>query len=103
MRLTVRAIAAMLIVPWISAHAAGHVFTIDRGDQPADKPDHAKAVKLTAEGNVTDTFGTFGKAPGQFQMGHDIAVARDGSVYVAEGKGKRVQKFARKTAEPSSR
>ena len=84
----------------VSVGADGHVFIIDGGDQSADNLDHAKVVKLDAEGVVVDTFGSFGKAPGQFQMGHDIAVARDGSVYVAEGKGKRVQKFVRKAEAP---
>jgi peptidylamidoglycolate lyase len=65
----------------------GHIFSIDG--------DNAKAVELDAEGNVVDTFGSSGSQPGQFQLGHDIAVAGDGSVYVAEGKGKRVQKFTR--------
>jgi hypothetical protein len=58
-------------------------------------------VELDAEGHVVDTFGSFGKELGQFQLGHDIAVAQDGSVYVAEGKGKRVQKFIRKSPSAS--
>jgi len=74
----------------------GHVFIIDGGDQSGDQPARAKAVELDAAGSVVDTFGSYGKAPGQFQLGHDIAVARDGAVYVAEGKGRRVQKFIRK-------
>ena len=55
-----------------------------------------KAVELDADGRVLDTFGSSGKGPGQFQTGHDIAVAPDGAVYVAEGAGRRVQKFVRK-------
>ncbi len=77
----------------VSVAADGHVFVIDGGDQSASQPDRAKAVELDGHGNVVASFGSFGKEPGQFQLGHDIAVAPDGSVYVAEGKGKRVQKF----------
>lgn len=61
----------------------GHVFAVD-GDTPS------QAVELDAEGNVLGRFG-------EFQLGHDIAVAHDGAIYVAEGKGRRVQKFIRKS------
>ncbi len=74
----------------------GHVFIVDGGDPAADTAERGKAVELDAEGRVLDTFGSPGKRPGQFQTGHDIAVAPDGAVYVAEGAGKRVQKFARR-------
>jgi hypothetical protein len=39
-----------------------------------------------------------GNVPGQSQLSHDIAVSGDGSVYVAEGTCRRVQKFMRKVA-----
>ncbi len=77
----------------VSVGADGHVFAVDGGDQGATKPDRGKVVELDAEGNLVDSFGSAGSGPGQFRLGHDIAVARDGSVYVAEGKGRRVQKF----------
>jgi peptidylamidoglycolate lyase len=73
-----------------------HVFIID-GGSPSLKPElRGKAVELDATGTVIDTFGSFGKDPGQFQLGHDIAISPDGAVYVAEGTGARVQKFVRK-------
>jgi peptidylamidoglycolate lyase len=74
----------------------GHVFTVDGGDPSAEPAERGKVVELDADGRVLDTFGSPGKRPGQFQLGHDIAVAADGAVYVAEGSGKRVQKFVRK-------
>src|SRR5262249_44434847 len=77
----------------VSIAADGHVFIVDGGDQSTTQPDRSKAVELDAEGNVLESFGSFGTEPGHFQLGHDIAVAPDGSVYVAETKGKRVQKF----------
>ncbi|MFN0078361.1 MAG: peptidyl-alpha-hydroxyglycine alpha-amidating lyase family protein [Prosthecobacter sp.] len=74
----------------------GHVFIID-GGSPSLKPElRGKAVELDASGIVIDTFGSFGAAPGQFQLGHDIAIGPDGAAYVAEGTGARVQKFVRK-------
>ena len=81
----------------VSVAANGHVFLIDGGDQSATEPERSKAVELDTVGNVIASIGSFGKAPGQFQLGHDIAVARNGSVYVAEGKGRRVQKFSPKS------
>jgi peptidylamidoglycolate lyase len=74
----------------------GHVFIIDGGEQTLKADDRGKAVELDPDGRVLDTFGSFGTGPGQFQMGHDIAVGPDGSVYVAEGAGARVQKFVKK-------
>jgi peptidylamidoglycolate lyase len=74
----------------------GHVFIIDGGEPTLKQTERGKAVELDASGKVLDIFGSFGTDPGQFQMGHDIAVAPDGAVYVAEGTGARVQKFVKK-------
>jgi peptidylamidoglycolate lyase len=77
----------------VSVASNDHVFVIDGGDQVPGVPDHAKVVELDADGKVVESFGAPGSAPGQFRLGHDIAVAPDFSVYVAEAKGQRVQKF----------
>jgi peptidylamidoglycolate lyase len=82
----------------VSAGPDGHVFVIDGGDPSLAPADRGKAVELDAAGRVVDTFGSYGRAPGQFQTGHDIAVGPDGAVYVAEGAGKRVQKFVKRGA-----
>ncbi len=74
----------------------GHLFVIDGGSPSLQPQLRGKAVELDAAGKVLDTFGSHGKAAGQFQLGHDIAVGPDGAVYVAEGTGARVQKFVRK-------
>lgn len=84
----------------VSIGAEGHVFLIDGGDGTGKTAERPRAVELDAEGRVLDRFGGFGTGPGEFQLGHDIAVARDGSVYVADAAGKRVQKFARQAAKP---
>ena len=77
----------------VAVDKADHVFIIDGGEQSLRPDDRGKAVELDASGHVVDTFGSHGKEPGQFQTGHDIAVDVDGTVYVADSGGKRVQKF----------
>ena len=84
----------------VSVGADGHIYAIDGGDGPLKRQDRPRAVELDAEGRVVDRFGAYGSEPGQFLLGHDIAVARDGSVYVADAVGKRVQKFVRKAGGP---
>lgn len=74
----------------------GHVFSIDGGDPAAEPAERGKVVELDADGRVVATFGSSGKGPGQFQTGHDIAVAADGAVYAADSGGKRVQKFVKR-------
>ena len=78
----------------------GHVFIIDGGSPSVRPEQRGKAVELDARGTVIDTFGSFGRAPGQFQLGHDIAIGPDGAVYIAEGTGARVQKFVRQKHKP---
>ncbi|OYW31385.1 MAG: hypothetical protein B7Z47_01250 [Chthoniobacter sp. 12-60-6] len=76
----------------------GHLFVIDGGSPSLKRQERGKAVELDSSGMVLDTFGSYGKAAGQFQLGHDIAVGPDGAVYIAEGTGARVQKFVRRKA-----
>ena len=84
----------------VSVGADGHIYAIDGGDGPLKRAERPRAVELDAEGRVLDRFGAFGTEPGQFVLGHDLAVARDGSVYVADATANRVQKFVRKPAQP---
>jgi len=53
-----------------------------------------RVVKLNLEGQVLGVLGEFGKAPGKFDFAHHLAVDSAGSIYVAEIKNWRVQKFA---------
>lgn len=71
----------------------GHIYIIDGGEPSVKQSERGKAVELSPDGKVIDTFGTYGSDAGQFRLGHDIAVGPDGAVYVAEGTGARVQKF----------
>jgi len=53
-----------------------------------------RVVKVSMEGKILGTLGGFGKAPGKFDLPHHMAVDSEGSVYIAEIKNRRVQKFA---------
>ena len=44
-------------------------------------------------GKILSSFGRIGHFPGEFDQPHGIAVDSEGNVYVAENRGKRVQKF----------
>lgn len=80
----------------VAAAPDGAIFVIDGGAPSVKAASRGKAVELNLRGLVIDTFGSAGDGPGQFRLGHDIAVGPDGAVYVAEGTGARVQKFVRK-------
>jgi DNA-binding beta-propeller fold protein YncE len=44
-------------------------------------------------GKILSSFGRSGHFPGQFDQPHGIAVDSNGNLYVAENRGRRVQKF----------
>jgi sugar lactone lactonase YvrE len=44
-------------------------------------------------GKILSTFGRIGHFPGEFDQPHGIAVDSESNVYIAENRGKRVQKF----------
>ncbi len=75
----------------IAADADGFLYTgIRRADYDTE---HTGVIKLDREWNIVASIG-FGK-PGDpvFNAVHDIAVGRDGSIYVAETRTKRVVKL----------
>lgn len=71
----------------------GLVYIADGGEQPATPPHRSKVTVLTLEGKVVTSFGRWGNFDGQFQMAHDLALANDGSLYVGDINGQRVQKL----------
>jgi peptidylamidoglycolate lyase len=71
----------------------GKAYVVDGGDQPLLPPDRSQAFRLSLSGDIEAVFGSFGNQDGQFRLGHDIAVGRDGAVYVVDAWGMRVQKF----------
>jgi len=80
----------------VEVSADGRIHVIDGGSPSLKREMRGKAVVLDAQGNVVEWYGGPGSAPGEFQLGHDIAVGPDGAVYVVEGTGARVQKFVRR-------
>ena len=77
----------------VAVGADGKAYVADGGDQPTEPPDRSGVAVLDREGKVLTRFGRFGNYDGQFRLAHDVAVGRDGAVYVADAWGQRVQKF----------
>ena len=71
----------------------GTVFIADGGDQPDAPPDRSALVVAKPDGTVIERVGRWGNYDGQFEIAHDVAVGPDGSVYVGDATGKRIQKF----------
>lgn len=71
----------------------GTAYIADGGEQPKMPPDRSGVDVVSRDGKQITRFGRWGNYDGQFEMAHAIAVASDGSVYVADITGKRVQKF----------
>ena len=81
--------------PWsLAFDPTGDAFIVDGGDQVAVPPDRSRIVRTDGEGQIRETFGSYGHDPGQFVWPHDIAADSHGSVYVVEvSTGMRIQKF----------
>jgi DNA-binding beta-propeller fold protein YncE len=73
----------------------GIAYVADGGDHPDAPPDRSGWVLVRADGTSLARFGRFGNYDGQFEMAHSIAVDAEGSVYVGDITGGRVQKFVR--------
>jgi DNA-binding beta-propeller fold protein YncE len=80
--------------PWgLALTPAGEIFMCDGYAN--------RVVQLTLEGRVTGTFGTPGRMNGQLNFAHHLAVGPDGSVYVAEVRNWRVQRFRLNSTPPA--
>ena len=84
--------------PWgLEVAPDGFLYVIDGADMLTSTPDVARITKLTLEGEVLETWSSYGAEPGQLSWGHDVAVGRDGVVYTAEVRNNnRAQKFVKK-------
>ncbi len=71
----------------------GTAFVADGGDQPSEPPNRSGVAVVRPDGSVSERFGRWGNYDGQFALAHDVAVAGDGSVYVGDIIGARIQKF----------
>ena len=80
--------------PWaLAAGADGFLYVVDGGDLKLSPPDRAHILKLDLTGKILDQWSSFGNYDGQIYWGHDLAVGRDGAIYVGDILGQRVQKF----------
>ena len=77
----------------------GTVFIVDGGDLPVEPPDRSSVIVVRSDGKIIERFGSFGVYDGQLYRAHDIAVGKDGAVYVGDANG-RVQKFVRSRQVP---
>lgn len=74
----------------------GYLYVVDGGDLNPEPPDHGGILRLDLTGKILDRWSRYGNYDGQLYIGHDIAVGKDGAVYVGDITGRRVQKFVRK-------
>jgi DNA-binding beta-propeller fold protein YncE len=82
--------------PWaLSFGPDGCLYVVDGGDLKPWPPDRSHILRLDTNGNVLEMWASFGNYDGELFWGHDIAVGKDGAVYVGDIQGRRVQKFAR--------
>lgn len=77
----------------VAVRQDGVALVVDGGDQPKVPPHRSCVSLVEKDGSVSRQFGRYGNYDGQFDMAHDIAIGRDGSVYVGDINGSRVQKF----------
>lgn len=60
----------------------------------ADACNH-RIVRLSLDGEVLATFGSFGDGPGEFRYPYDICVTPEGTIMVCEYEGNRLQWFSK--------
>ena len=86
--------------PWLAQRAAGpfnhptEMIAHPNGDiYVTDGYRNARVHRFTRDGQLVASWGTPGKAPGEFHLPHSIAIDRDGRLYVADRANKRIQIF----------
>jgi peptidylamidoglycolate lyase len=81
--------------PWgLAIGPDGLLYMVDGGDLKPGPPDRGRILKLDLNGKILAKWSRFGNYDGQIYWGHDIAVGKDGAVYVGDVyHGMRVQKF----------
>ena len=70
------------------------LYVVDGGDLKPAPPDRGQIMKLDLSGKILAKWSRYGNYDGQIYWGHDLAVGKDGAVYVGDVyHGMRVQKF----------
>lgn len=73
------------------------LYVVDGGDLKPAPPDRGQLLKLDLSGKILAKWSRFGNYDGQIYWGHDLAIGKDGAVYVGDVfHGMRVQKFVPK-------
>jgi DNA-binding beta-propeller fold protein YncE len=87
--------------PWLAERAAGpfnhptEMMAHPNGDIfVTDGYRNARVHRFTRDGRLVTSWGTPGKAPGEFHLPHSIAFDLDGKLYVADRANKRIQIFS---------
>jgi DNA-binding beta-propeller fold protein YncE len=81
--------------PWgLVLGPEGLLYMVDGGDLKPSPPDRGRIVKMDLNGKILAKWSRFGNYDGQIDWGHDIAVGKDGAVYIGDvNHSMRVQKF----------
>jgi peptidylamidoglycolate lyase len=81
--------------PWSATVGPDNLlYVVDGGDLKPAPPDRGQLLKLDLNGKILAKWSRFGNYDGQIYWGHDLAVGKDGAVYVGDVyHGMRVQKF----------
>lgn len=79
--------------PYAVAICDESALVVDGGDQPQEGPDRSGATLTDLGGRVSSRFGRFGFYDGQFFLAHDGACSADGTMFIVDAWGQRVQKF----------
>ena len=87
--------------PWLAERAAGpfnhptEMIAHPNGDiYVTDGYRNARVHRFTRDGALVASWGTPGKAPGQFHLPHSIAIGPDDNLYVADRANRRIQIFS---------
>jgi DNA-binding beta-propeller fold protein YncE len=87
--------------PWLAQRAAGpfnhptEMIAHPNGDiYVTDGYRNARVHRFSPDGRLVTSWGTPGKAPGQFHLPHSIAIDHEGKLYVADRANKRIQIFS---------
>lgn len=83
--------------PWgLDFANTGELFVIDGGHMSPQPPHYANVLRVTPDGEVLESWSSYGPELGQLSWGHDVAVAEDDAVYTVEVRNNlRAQKFER--------